>query len=330
MRRIRTLTMVMAITVAALVVAVPTFAGESDRDSTIRDEIHDLAGQQQTGPDGERTVQAAREPQAAGDCWDDPQGDPEPGPYPKADLVQWCASITADTVMLSHRNASPTSPTSDPNWIYGITGLMWGVDIHGDANADFNVFLIHDGEQLRADVTDEDLNTLCAAGHTFDGATYEVTFATSCINNPGNIWIDAFMAYDSQWDDPYAPIYSDISTFGGPLQAASPSQPPPAGAPAELELGRLAGGDRYATAVRISKYGFPDGAAEVYLARADDFPDALAGGALTGGPVLLVPSCGDVPANVIEEARRLQPNKVIALGGKAAICDQVLDAFAGS
>lgn len=330
MRRIRMLTLVAALTVAALVVAVPTFAGEDDRGTTVREEIRDLAVQQ-TDAGTARSTQAAREPQAARGCWDDPQGDPDPGPYPKADLVRWCAGMTTDMVSLSHRNASPTNPASDPNWINGITGLLWSVDLHGDTDPEFHVFLVNDGDRVRVEVTDTDLNPRCAGAHTFDGTTYEATFATSCIGKPDKIWVDAFMAYDSQWDDPYAPVYGDASAYGGPIQAASPSQPPPPAAPAgDVELGRLAGGDRYATAVRISQYGFPNGASEVYLARADDFPDALAGGALTGGPVLLVPSCGQVPANVIEEARRLQPAKVIALGGTAAICDDVLDAFAGS
>lgn len=88
--------------------------------------------------------------------------------------------------------------------------------------------------------------------------------------------------------------------------------------------GRLSGEDRFETAVRISQYAFPGGADEVYLARADAFADALAGSALTKGPVLLVPSCGEVPKVVLDEAARLNPSKVIALGGKAAVCDQVL------
>ncbi|WP_420804265.1 cell wall-binding repeat-containing protein, partial [Salsipaludibacter albus] len=55
--------------------------------------------------------------------------------------------------------------------------------------------------------------------------------------------------------------------------------------------GRLSGSNRYATAVAVSQYQFPAGSSRVYLARGrEPLVDALAGGALTDGPVLLVPA----------------------------------------
>lgn len=99
----------------------------------------------------------------------------------------------------------------------------------------------------------------------------------------------------------------------------------------ERDLGRIAGNDRYTTAVAISQEAFPDGARAVYLARADGFADALAGSALANrGPVLLVPQCGAVPEAVIAEVNRLQPLEVQALGGPGAVCDAVLQQFAGA
>ncbi len=94
--------------------------------------------------------------------------------------------------------------------------------------------------------------------------------------------------------------------------------------------GRLAGTSRIETAVAISQHVFPDGAATVYLARADEVVDAVAGGSLTDGPILLVPSCGEVPAVVLDEIARLAPLEVIALGGTAAVCDDVLEAAAAA
>lgn len=94
------------------------------------------------------------------------------------------------------------------------------------------------------------------------------------------------------------------------------------------QRGRLAGPDRFHTAVEISKAAFPSGAGTVYLARADLPADALAGGVLTNGPILLVPSCGQLPTVVAAEIRRLGPARVIALGGSAAVCDAVLEAAA--
>ena len=92
----------------------------------------------------------------------------------------------------------------------------------------------------------------------------------------------------------------------------------------EVDTHRLAGADRIETAVAISEHVFPDAAGTVYLARSDDFADALAAGPLTGGPVLLVPRCGEVPAAVTAEIDRLDPDRVTALGGEAAVCEQLL------
>lgn len=88
--------------------------------------------------------------------------------------------------------------------------------------------------------------------------------------------------------------------------------------------GRLAGDSRITTAIEISKAAFPDGAVEVYLSKQDVNPDALVGGALTKGPILLVPSCGTLPPEVAAEIRRLDPGRITALGGPAAVCDDML------
>jgi putative cell wall-binding protein len=86
-------------------------------------------------------------------------------------------------------------------------------------------------------------------------------------------------------------------------------------------VAREAGADRYATAAAVSRASFPDGAAAVYLATGLDFPDALAGSvpaALVPAPVLLVPgTC--VSPDVGTEINRLNPAKIVILGGDSAI-----------
>lgn len=108
---------------------------------------------------------------------------------------------------------------------------------------------------------------------------------------------------------------------------------PPAGAPSPTPgaraISRIAGPDRITTAVAISEEQFPDGAGVVYLARADQFADAVAGGSLTAGPVLLVPQCGGVPDAVAVEIDRLDPETVTALGGDDAVCEDTLRQAAG-
>lgn len=85
---------------------------------------------------------------------------------------------------------------------------------------------------------------------------------------------------------------------------------------------RLAGEDRYETAVAISQHIYPAGADVVFVANGSNFPDALAGGpaaAHLGGPVLLIKSASKVPSVVGEELARLEPTKIMVLGGPTVI-----------
>lgn len=94
---------------------------------------------------------------------------------------------------------------------------------------------------------------------------------------------------------------------------------------------RLAGAERYSSAVAISRWQYADAsrASVVYLARGDDFADALTAGTLRDGPVLLTRGgCGDVPGSVLAEIRRIDPGQVIALGGPVAVCDAALETAA--
>ncbi|HEX2029764.1 MAG TPA: cell wall-binding repeat-containing protein [Nitriliruptorales bacterium] len=96
-----------------------------------------------------------------------------------------------------------------------------------------------------------------------------------------------------------------------------------------MVVARLAGQDRIATAVAISRDLFPAaaGAKGAVLARADDFPDALAGAPLAaaaGGPLLLTPSGGLSPDTARELRRVLAGGaSVYLLGGPAALSEQV-------
>ncbi|MGI9016940.1 MAG: cell wall-binding repeat-containing protein [Euzebya sp.] len=110
-----------------------------------------------------------------------------------------------------------------------------------------------------------------------------------------------------------------------PDSGAARQSPGQATDPPLREGGRLSGPTRIDTAISISRAQFPDGAPTVYLASADVFVDAVAGGVLTDGPILLVPACGSLPDAVALEITRLDPGRVLALGGEAAICESMLD-----
>lgn len=125
---------------------------------------------------------------------------------------------------------------------------------------------------------------------------------------------------------------SDVATTGtGGEVATTGTGGEVAPASTGAQTGRLAGTDRYASAVAISRHRFADPAqaSAVYLARADDFSDALTAGSLTDGPVLLTRGgCGAVPATTLDEVRRLDPEQVVALGGTEAVCDAALETAA--
>ena len=92
---------------------------------------------------------------------------------------------------------------------------------------------------------------------------------------------------------------------------------------------RLAGDDRYETAVAVALDRFDPADVEVvYLATGADFPDALAGvplAAAMDAPILLTRSTS-LPAVVQDAIETLTPSTVVALGGPAAVADEVLAA----
>jgi hypothetical protein len=95
---------------------------------------------------------------------------------------------------------------------------------------------------------------------------------------------------------------------------------------------RQSGSDRYATAAAISAATFSPGVGVAYVATGANFPDALAGAAAAGhvgAPLLLVTRDG-VPAATAAELARLQPGRIVILGGPGVVGDGIvgtLDAY---
>jgi subtilisin family serine protease/putative cell wall-binding protein len=90
---------------------------------------------------------------------------------------------------------------------------------------------------------------------------------------------------------------------------------------------RLAGANRYDTAALVSKAAFPTGADIVYVTTGESFPDTMSSvpaAATTNGPVLLLRSTS-IPSATRAELKRLNPSKIVVVGGPAAI-DSALDA----
>jgi putative cell wall-binding protein len=277
------------------------------------------------GADGAGRAYSQTPAPRSGQCFTDPVGDTVneqtrvQESFPRADLIEFCEAYT-EQLTVSALVLEPTNPSTDPNWNWA-TFIGWFVDTNGDGLGDFYIDFSLDVDGALAarvlDIRDENnVVVACAATPSFAGGAYMVGgIGRSCIGSPPSLRTSPGTSYDVNGPD--GPRYTDAAPFQMNM--------PPATFGAPRDIGRLAGPGRIQTAVEISKYRFPGTSRLVFLARADLFADAVAGGSLTDGPILLVPSCGTIPDVVRNEIQRLNPIQIFALGGQSAICEAMLD-----
>lgn len=94
---------------------------------------------------------------------------------------------------------------------------------------------------------------------------------------------------------------------------------------AAITVSRLAGPDRFATAVKVSQQ-FAPGVSRVYIANGLNFPDGLSSASAAAhfaSPVLLTEP-GSLPASVKTEIQRLKPKMIVVAGGPNVVSDSVL------
>lgn len=92
----------------------------------------------------------------------------------------------------------------------------------------------------------------------------------------------------------------------------------------DIKLERIFGNNRYLTSGAISSY-YRKKASTVIIASGEDFPDALSSSALAHtmeAPILLCER-GDLPKSTRDEIKRLNPNRILVLGSKNAISDEI-------
>ncbi|MGX5681055.1 cell wall-binding repeat-containing protein [Schumannella luteola] len=100
-----------------------------------------------------------------------------------------------------------------------------------------------------------------------------------------------------------------------------------------LFYGRIAGPDRFATAVAIAQNAFPEDNPDVpvvYIANGLNYPDALAAGPVAieeGGVMLTVPPTS-LPSVVATELARLSPDRVVIVGGEPSVSTTVRNQIA--
>jgi putative cell wall-binding protein len=91
-------------------------------------------------------------------------------------------------------------------------------------------------------------------------------------------------------------------------------------------VSRYSGVDRYAAAAAISAGNYAPGVDRVFVATGGNFPDALSGAPVAGAtdtPILLVPPGNVIPQVVKNELVRLDPDKIVVLGGPGSVSTSV-------
>lgn len=119
-----------------------------------------------------------------------------------------------------------------------------------------------------------------------------------------------------------------VSASPSPTPTSTPTPTPtststPTPAPPPVE--RQSGASRFDTSAAISSKTFSTGVAVAYIANGTNFPDALSGAPVAGSqhaPVLLVDR-DDIPPAIVVELGRLNPGKIVILGGVGAVSTQV-------
>ncbi|SMH42202.1 Putative cell wall binding repeat 2 [Rathayibacter oskolensis] len=89
---------------------------------------------------------------------------------------------------------------------------------------------------------------------------------------------------------------------------------------------RIAGGDRYATAVELTRSDYGPGYMPVlYLASGENWPDALSAGPAAShqSGALLLTDPRTLPAVVADEITRLEPDRIVVVGGPGSVSEAV-------
>lgn len=112
----------------------------------------------------------------------------------------------------------------------------------------------------------------------------------------------------------HRPDGSVINPYESLLAARDPSL-------IDSPIERLAGMDRYRTAVAVSQAAYPNGADSVFIATGENFPDSLAGvpAAATRDAPILLTNTDVLNTYTKSELARLGPSEIFILGGTAAV-----------
>jgi putative cell wall-binding protein/peptidoglycan/xylan/chitin deacetylase (PgdA/CDA1 family) len=251
----------------------------------------------------------------------------------------------------SYWDSSPLFPPS-ATWVQAnYTTLTIPADVTGIS---FGLNITANGELTTDDYGMYDTNgapllSLSAATPTITG-TAQVGQALTA--DPGT-WAPVAVSFAYQWLadgtaisgatlPSYTPVAGDVGkaitvqvtgTAAGydPLTATSAATAAVTPVVVDPTVVRIGGADRYETSAMTSAATFAPGVPVVYIASGAQFPDALSGSAaagVQGGPVLLVQQ-NAIPDSITAELQRLQPAKIVVLGGSSSISDSVVATLGG-
>ena len=237
----------------------------------------------------------------------------------RTDIVEHCVTYDTQEMSFAVRVAAPQDPRDDPAWEEDFTRVRWHVQQDGGSGQDLIVVFHRIDEHLQATIATSDGRVCDGVGELRDDLTV-ARFPGHCLEGDPDLRVRAEATYQTEQD---GDIWFDHAPGDG-------EHTPPVEKHLEIP-DRFSGADRYETAARVSAAYFDPGVEVAYVATGSDYPDALAGGVLAardGGPVLLV-AHDRIPVDTLLELQRLEPRRIVALGGGAVIGDAVMDQLDG-
>ncbi|MFB2586720.1 cell wall-binding repeat-containing protein [Herbiconiux liukaitaii] len=233
---------------------------------------------------------------------------PEQGPtgWNGPEVTNLAITATSDGFTVAFDYASVPSPTI-ANQFYG-GGLILIAD-HGNADTPIREHVVIGGPPL---LYDEPALSIPATSTTRQTGHFEKSYT---INRADPLVVGLYTLSGCD------PSTGSVGCGGSDDIFATAVLTPPAGPD------RVSGADRYEVAVNISKRAYPSGAFTVFVATGANYPDALSAGpaaARLNAPLLLTPSDA-LPSGVRAEIERLQPVRIVVVGGPNSVSGAVLD-----
>lgn len=163
-----------------------------------------------------------------------------------------------------------------------------------------------------------------SSGDLFGGPDDEIEFGRLL---PGfyyaDVTYDGPLGFDSVTSPLLAVMPGEVHTFEAVI---TPADPLDCRVVADLPTAcRIGGQSRFNVSATISEVGFDAGVPVVYIANGLNYPDALSAGpaaAKQDGPLLLV-TPDEIPDMILDEIERLQPDKIVVVGGPASVSPSV-------